>query len=109
MWGILYRGFIQYQMLLLQVGENQESYDPGRLLSDSWDSTSGDSGIIFDMALSLLHVIIISPEAQRFLVGSLNMQRETESLVSVLVLLAASAGRTEYQANMICYIASFTS
>lgn len=86
---------------LLQVGENQESYDPGRLLSDSWDSTSGDSGRIFDMALSLLHVIIISPEAQRFLVGSLNMQRETESLVSVLVLLAASAGRTEYQANMI--------
>ena len=86
---------------LLQLGENQESYDPRRILSDAWDSTSGDSGRIFDMVLSLLHVIVISPEAQRFLVGSLNIQRETESLVSTLVLLAASAGRTEYQANMI--------
>ena len=78
-------------------------FDP-RQISELSISTVGEAGKFFEMALSLLGIIICSPEAQRYLVGSLNMQRETESLVGGLLLLAVTRGRTEYQASMIISI-----
>ena len=56
---------------------------------------------LFDMAVGLLRIIVNSPEAQRYLVGSVAMQRETESLISVLNLLLIVEGRSEYHVNIL--------
>ena len=62
--------------------------------------TEASTGL-FEMSISLLNIIVYSAQARRFLVGSLNMQRETESLAGVLLLLIATCGRSEYQSNLI--------
>lgn len=56
---------------------------------------------LFDMAISLLCIIIFSSEAQRYLIGSVSMQRETESLTAVLILLMVGEGRHDYHVNLV--------
>jgi len=87
---------------VLQLMRNSpEPCDPSQYSNLSAASVTEASTGLFEMSFSLLNIIVYSAEARRFLVGSLNMQRETESLAGVLLLLIATCGRTEYQSNLI--------
>jgi hypothetical protein len=58
-------------------------------------------GSLLDLSLSLLNIILSSADAQRSLVSSLTKQRETESLVSILILLLIRNGIAEEHCTVI--------
>ena len=90
------------QRQVYQGNEDEEVYLDNGGLSSSSHTPSPVS--LFEMCLSLLSIVLQSSEAQRSLVVSLNMQRETEALVSSLVLLALRIDVNEDHAQSIVEI-----
>lgn len=69
-------------------------------LSTSFASLTAIDIELLELCLSLLCCALRSAEAQRLLVASLNMQRETEALIGTLVLLVIKIGLSDDHAHM---------
>ncbi len=68
---------------------------------DANASNQSTTASLFELCLSLLSVVLESADAQRSLVGSLTNQRETDSLVSVLILLLVRPGVADDHAQVV--------
>ena len=66
---------------------NLSSLKPYQVCAGKTESTQKSSTSLFELCLMLLSIVFQSPDTQRSLVATLNMQKETEALVATLILL----------------------
>ena len=90
-----------------QMREEEENGGPPISLAQTNPdriSRSTSSAGLFEMSLYLLCIVLNNVDAQRMLVSSLSLQRETESMFSALLLLCIKTGIAEDHMEIIVSI-----